>query len=97
MSTHNISFCREIRKYQYFWKKPAIWSYVFNKTYNFNSFLFFRWMDTGCDDRKLSRELYPLSRYPMEYEPPSKYLRLTGEVYFLSLFHIRINQIFCLL
>ena len=40
--------------------------------------LFTRWMDTGTDDRQLIRELLPLSRYPINDEPPTKYLRMSG-------------------
>ena len=44
---------------------------------------FTRWMDTGTDDRQLIRELLPLSRHPINEEPPTKYLRMSGNTWFI--------------
>ncbi|KAL4236113.1 retinal rod cell development [Mactra antiquata] len=38
-----------------------------------------RWLDTGCDDRKLSAELLPLSQLPISFTSPTRYTQSDGE------------------
>ena len=38
----------------------------------------YRWLDTGCDDRQLSTELYPLTKLPAMDSMLSKYVQMEG-------------------